>query len=100
MNHLGRCGRTSAALGLLVAFFCVESHALGQASSFPTVDPKSQGMDPAALAQLAAVVQGYIDEESALGAELLVIKNRRTVLHQALGSTDRETDQPMVKNTN
>ncbi len=68
-------------------------------SAFPVASPESQGMDAGALEQLAAVVQGYIDDELALGAELLVIKNRRTVLHRAFGWKDRESDQPMETDT-
>ncbi|MCZ6835404.1 MAG: serine hydrolase [Planctomycetota bacterium] len=52
-------------------------------------------MDPVALQALANTVQSYIDHEKAIGAELLVIKNRRTVLHQAFGMNDRENEKAM-----
>mgnify|MGYP002063451438 CR=1 FL=1 len=56
-------------------------------------------MSPAALDELAAVVDDYVDREMVVGAELLVIKDRQTVLHEAFGLRDREADLPMERDT-
>ena len=77
---------------LLVAFLALAaSPASAQAEdAFPEADPENQGLSSEALQALADVVGDYIDRDMAVGAELLVIKNGHTVLHEALGSRDRE----------
>jgi CubicO group peptidase (beta-lactamase class C family) len=62
-------------------------------------DPDSQGIPPEALGQLAAVVRGYFEDDIIVGGELVVIKNRRTVLHEAIGWKDRDAEVPMERDT-
>jgi CubicO group peptidase (beta-lactamase class C family) len=70
-----------------------------QPAAFTYADPQSQGLSEQALQQLADEVQGYFDDGLIVGAELVVIKNRRVVLHQAIGWKDREDQVPMERNT-
>ena len=63
--------------------------------TFESATPESQGIDPARLAELGAVVQGYVDSEKVVGAELLVIRNDRVVLHRGYGWRHREESVPM-----
>lgn len=84
------------ALALLLA----APSALAQTSAparqgFPAADPESVSMSKAALDALDKVVQGYVERDEAVGAELLVIKNRKTVLHTAHGLRDMKTREPM-----
>ena len=67
--------------------------------TFPEATPESVGLSTEALAQLALEVQGYVDREMVVGAELVVIKDRQTVLHEAFGWRDREAELPMVRDT-
>ncbi len=67
--------------------------------SFPTATPESQGVPSAAVRRLADEVDGYVKSGKLVGAELLVIKNRKTILHEAFGMRDREEKQPMVPDT-
>lgn len=67
--------------------------------AFPVAKPESQGISSAALDSVAKIVKGYFDKEEIVGAELLVIKNRHTVLHETFGWKDREEKIPMSKNT-
>ncbi len=60
---------------------------------FPPADPESVGLSATSLEALDAVVQGFVDDDLTVGAELLVIKNRRTVLHAAHGWADRDSKQ-------
>ncbi len=48
-----------------------------------------------ALEQLADRVRNMVENEEIVGGELLVIKNRRTLLRQAFGWKDREAGQPL-----
>ncbi len=61
--------------------------------------PESQGLSNASITELADIVQSYFDEELIVGAELVVIKNRKIVLHEVFGWNDRENEIPMEKNT-
>lgn len=51
------------------------------------------------LADLSEIVRGFVDADKIVGAELVVIANRRTVLHEAYGWQDRESETPMQPNT-
>src|SRR5262245_63676851 len=62
---------------------------------FSPATPESQGIEPARLEELGEVVQGYVDAEKIVGAELLVIRNDRVVLHRGYGWRHREERVPM-----
>ena len=66
---------------------------------FPTATPESQGLNPAALAKLADAVQGFVDRDEIVGAELLVIQSDHTVLHRAFGWKDRDDKVAMPLGT-
>ena len=51
------------------------------------------------LRELAAVVQGFVDTEEVVGAELLVMQGRRVALHEGFGWMDRERGIPMEPDT-
>lgn len=81
----------ASTLGLLFAF------ALGARAqeSFPSSTALAEGVSPEGLAGLSGLVQGLVDDEEIVGAELLVIKNGRSILHEAYGWSDREAQVPM-----
>ncbi len=68
-------------------------------AAFSYASPESQGLSSEALGQLADAVRGYFEQDMIVGAELVVVKNRRVVLHEAIGWKDREEEIPMVPNT-
>jgi CubicO group peptidase (beta-lactamase class C family) len=68
-------------------------------TAFPPATPESQGMDPAALEALADAIRGYVEQDTVVGAELAVIKNRRLVFHEAYGMRDREEAVAWEKDT-
>ena len=70
-----------------------------QKATFPVATPESQGVPAAAVRQLADEVAGYVKAGAIVGGELLVIKNRKTILHEAFGDRDREDKLPMVRDT-
>lgn len=72
------------ALGMTLAF------AQAQPAGFPEESPEKHGLSSAALKELGSVVDGYIARDEAVGAELLVIKDRKTVWHSTHGFADRE----------
>jgi len=66
---------------------------------FTYASPESQGLSNETLTKLTETVRGYLDEETIVGAELVVIKNRYIVLHEVVGWKDRENEVPMEKNS-
>ncbi len=66
---------------------------------FLYASPESQGISNETISELADIVQGYFDEELIVGAEFVVIKNRKIVLHEVVGWNDREGEIPMERNT-
>ena len=68
-------------------------------AEFPTAVPESVGVSSSVLGELAAQVQGNVDRDDIVGAELLIIKDRRTVLHEAAGWRDREDGLAMERGT-
>lgn len=68
-------------------------------TDFTPATPESQGLSKDALDALAATVEEYVASDRIVGATLLVVKNRRTVLHEAYGWQDREEKIPMKRDT-
>ncbi|MEL6427637.1 MAG: serine hydrolase [Planctomycetota bacterium] len=71
-----------------------QSDAVGR--TFPPATALEQGLSPDALAGLDEVVAGFVEKDQVVGAELLVIKGGRTVLHTAHGWRDRDEERPMA----
>ncbi len=67
--------------------------------AFPIATPESQGISSDALGRLSDTVHGFVNDEKIVGAELLVIKNRRTVLHEGIGWQDRDQSVRMQLHT-
>jgi len=65
---------------------------------FSYASPESQGLSNESVRELFETMQNYYDEERMVGAELMVIKNRKIVLHEVVGWMDREKELPMEKN--
>ncbi len=92
----GRWQQGGGSLPLVLRKAGAAAHArLSSDPGFPEADPESVGIPAKAIALLTAHVQGLIDNDEIVGGELLVIKNRRTVLHQAFGWKDRDAQQPL-----
>jgi len=72
---------------------------LAQERALPTfepAEPASVGIERAWLDALGGVVEGWVDEQRIVGAELLVIRDDRTVLHAGYGWRHREEEVPMT----
>jgi CubicO group peptidase (beta-lactamase class C family) len=66
---------------------------------FPPAAPESVGLTTAAVNAVRDEVAAYAKNGTIVGGELLIVKNRKTVLHEAFGDRDREDKKPMEKNT-
>lgn len=91
-------------IGVLTAFSLVGAQSASTASEpnstpFPLATAQSTGLDPGALTRLSEKVRSYLVEEQIVGAELLVIKDRKTVLHETYGWRDREAELEMTPGT-
>lgn len=93
-------GSPSVTMVFVIALLILGTNAacLG-AESFPAATPESQGLSSQSLGKLLDVVRGFADKGDIVGGELLVIKNRRTVLHETVGLAELETKQPLERDT-
>jgi CubicO group peptidase (beta-lactamase class C family) len=66
---------------------------------FPVATPESQGVSSAAVKRLADEVADYVKSDIIVGGELLVIKNRKTILHEVYGDRDRDDKKPLERDT-
>jgi CubicO group peptidase (beta-lactamase class C family) len=79
-----------SALALAASLVATLTLAAEGQEPFPVARPEAVGVAPEALEGLAGVVRGWVEDGSVVGAELLVVQDRRTVLHRAWGWKDRE----------
>ena len=76
------CRRTAIWI-VAVSFGSMSDSAAAQEQvAFPAATPESQGVSAAAVSRLAGEVEGYVKNGMIVGGELLVIKNRKTILHE------------------
>jgi len=66
---------------------------------FPYAASEDVGLDSGQLTALADLAQGWVAEGRIVGAEMLIVKDRRIVLHEAVGWSDREAGVPMARNS-
>lgn len=66
-----------------------------KAAYFPPSTPLDEGISPQAVGKLTELVQSFIDAEEAVGAELLVVVNGKTIHHGSYGWSDLEGKVPM-----
>ena len=91
--HRSIRGFVTLALGL--ACICVNAEA---DDPFPRVAPAEVGVSAEAIELLSDYVGGLIESEAAIGAEVHVIKDRRTVFRRAYGWADREAQRALETN--
>jgi CubicO group peptidase (beta-lactamase class C family) len=68
-------------------------------AAFPVATPESQGVSTTAVRRVAGEVEEYVKNGTIVGGELLIIKNRKTILHEVYGARDREAKRAMEPGT-
>jgi len=91
----------SRTLALVTALLILGATAAYSAAAepFPTATPETQGLSSQSLGKLLDVMRGFVENGDIVGGELLVIKNRHTVLHKTVGLADRESKKPLEPGT-
>ncbi|MBC7854739.1 MAG: beta-lactamase family protein [Pirellulaceae bacterium] len=85
---------------LSLPLLLIGSIAWGQEKvAFPVATPESQGVSAAAVRRVADDVEEYVKNGTIVGGELLIIKNRKTILHEVYGERDREDKRAMERGT-
>lgn len=77
----------------------LRAHAPSQNSSFAYATPESVGLSSSAVQAVAARARELAEDEDTVGAEIMIVKNRKIVLHEAYGWRDIEDRQPMQRGT-
>jgi CubicO group peptidase (beta-lactamase class C family) len=67
----------------------------GADEPFPTSTALAERVSPEGLTALSELVRSFVERDEIVGAELLVIVNGHTILHEGHGWRDREREQPM-----
>jgi CubicO group peptidase (beta-lactamase class C family) len=67
--------------------------------SLPATASRDHGIAPEAIESLVDRIQTWVAQERIIGGELLMIKDRRTLLHRAFGWNDREEEREMQPHT-
>jgi CubicO group peptidase (beta-lactamase class C family) len=75
------------------------SAAAEEKAAFPVATPESQGVSSASVRRVAGEVEEYVKNGTIVGGELLIIKNRKTILHEVYGERDREDKRAMERGT-
>ena len=70
------------------------SAAAEEKAAFPVATPESQGVSAAAVRRVAGEVEEYVKNGTIVGGELLIIKNRKTILHEVYGGAIAKTNEP------
>ena len=93
---------TSLLHSLRKAFAVALSFALGatplaaqKPHVFPSAKPEDVGMSSEKLKEAVGTVKKWSDDERIIGAVMLVIRDGKTVLHEAVGWSDKERKIPM-----
>jgi len=91
--------RTAPALYFVATCFLTFAISARSDSAFPVATPESQGIDSQTLNRLTEEIGWYFRQNIIVGGELLVIKNRRTILHEVIGWKDKEAREHIERNT-
>jgi CubicO group peptidase (beta-lactamase class C family) len=68
-------------------------------SPFPYARPQDVGLSPSRIQSLADRVYDWVKQGRIVGAEVLVVKNHKIVLHEVCGWSDRERGIPLQRNS-
>jgi CubicO group peptidase (beta-lactamase class C family) len=67
--------------------------------AFPYVQPEEVGISKEQIIQLGDEVANWVANGELIGGELLIIKEGKTVFHEAYGWSDREEKKPLNRNS-
>lgn len=68
-------------------------------SSFSYASPEEVGLSSSGVESLADRVHKWVKQGKVVGAETMVVKNRKIVLHEASGWSDRQRRIPLQRNS-
>jgi CubicO group peptidase (beta-lactamase class C family) len=66
---------------------------------YPYASPAEVGLDDARLSALVDLAAGWVADDRIVGAEMLIVKDRKIVLHETVGWSDREAGVPLERNS-
>lgn len=69
------------------------------APAFPYAQPEEVGLSGEKLDRLSDEIMSWLANGDFVGGEVLIVKDRKTVFHEAYGWSERETRVPMERNS-
>ncbi len=88
---------TTAAAVLCLAFSALIAPLQAQVRDLPSARPESVGMSSERLARIVTTLQADVDSKKIPGAVLLVVRDGKVVVHEAIGKIDPAGSAPMTK---
>ncbi len=86
---------TTFVLLFALGFGLAAQEAAPVATQLPVSTAAAEGVSAESLAKLDQLVKELVRSDEIVGAEMMVIKNGRSILHQGYGWRDRESELPM-----
>jgi len=68
-------------------------------TAFPYAQPEEVGLSKKKIEQLGSEVTTWVTNGELIGGELLIIKEGKTIFHEAYGWSDREENRPLKRNS-
>src|SRR6185503_11588162 len=94
-----RSTRLLSLVFIALSMSAAASAAADAADPFPPASPESVGLTTSHLQAIVKQIRDWVDDDQAVGAEIHIIKNRKTVLHETAGWMDRENKVAMKPDT-
>ena len=92
--------KTLISLVLVLIFLsCVDKESLKEFAPFTYSSPEQVGWESGKLQPLIDTVDSFVTQGKVMGAELVVIKDDKIIIHEASGWNDKENGLPLEKNS-
>ena len=66
---------------------------------FPEAKPEEVDLKSSEIEQFSDLVKKLVEDKKIVGGEILIVKSRKIVLHEAYGFSDKERELPLEKNS-
>lgn len=90
MNPLTPLRCLALGLALSTSLFASQDPTPQEGPAFPPSTALEESVSPKAMQRLQDLVQSFVDDGDIVGAELMIIRNGRSILHEGYGLKDQE----------
>ena len=66
---------------------------------FPYVTPEEVGLSSSTMKEIADQIKDWVRDDRIVGGEIMILKDKKIVLHEAIGWSDREREIALARNS-